>query len=223
MTPSRMEIFEAAHSAILSVLSCPQHSALTIRMAPFYIVKLFESFPRLISPRQFRVAFKTVMQIVSPPFPIAAMEPHMSETLLEMLRSHIEHANKAPLPQEMFARDAAGQAVQEMLSEQSALALALVDSLPFLPIPLVEEWLTIAAQSLNEIPDVNLRETVKKRFWEMLVSGEMDVERSAIGVAWWGTKGGRELVLHGHSGEPPMMSGALVPEETSSGNNTSRL
>ncbi|TQS31691.1 hypothetical protein Golomagni_08020, partial [Golovinomyces magnicellulatus] len=39
MTPSMVEIFESAHSAILSVLSCPQHSSLTISLAPFYIVR----------------------------------------------------------------------------------------------------------------------------------------------------------------------------------------
>lgn len=219
MTSSLVELFESAHSAVLSVLSCPQHSALTIRMAPFYIVKLFQSFPLHISPRQFRVAFKTVLQIVSPPFPIAAMEPHLSETLLEMLRSHMANANTAPLPEEMMSRDAASQATGESLSEQSALAMALVDSLPFLPLPLVEEWLTIAGQALNEIADPTLRESVKKRFLDILVSGEMDVERAAIGVSWWGTKGGRDLVLQGRApgpSGPPMMSGALVSEENSS-------
>lgn len=209
MTPAMVELFESAHSAVLSVLCCPQHSPLTIRMAPFYIVKLFESFPHYISPRQFRVAFKTVVQIVSPPFPIAAAEPHLSETLLEMLRSYMTTADTTPLP--LTDVDVASN--QDPLSEQSSLALALIDSLPFLPLPLVEEWLTIAAQALNEISEPNLRETVKKRFWDILVSGEMDVERAAIGVAWFGTLGGRELVLFGGaSNEPPMMSGAIVGE-----------
>lgn len=217
MTPSIVELFESAHSCVLSVFGCPQHSSLTIGMAPFYIVKLFDSFPEHISPRQFRMAFKTVMQVVSPPFPIAAMEPHLSETLLEMLRMQMTTANTAPLPLEMFARDAAAQASEDPLSQQSALAMALIDSLPFLPLPLVEEWLTISAQALNEIEDPTIREPVKTRFWDILVSGEMDVERAAIGVAWWGTKGGRELVLYGRSAqEPPMMSGALVGEEKTS-------
>lgn len=217
MTPSMVELFESAHSCVLAVLCCPQHSSLTIGMAPFYIVKLFESFPTHISSRQFRMAFKTVMQVVSPPFPIAAMEPHLSETLLEMLRTQITNANTTPLPQEMLARDAAAQANEDPLSQQSGLAMALVDSLPFLPLPLVEEWLSVAAQALNEIEDPRLREPVKTRFWDILVSGEMDVERAAIGVAWWGTKGGRELVLYGRSAQAaPMMSGALVGEEHSS-------
>lgn len=212
MTPAMVELFESAHSAILSVLSYPQHSALTINMAPFYIVKLFESFPHYISSRQFRVAFKTVLQVVSPPFPIAAMEPHLSETLLEMLRSHMTNAATIPLPQRP---DATAEKADELVSEQSSLALALVDSLPFLPLPLVEEWLTISAQTLNEIADPRLREPVRKRFWDILVSGEMDVERAAIGVAWWGTKGGRELVV-GNAVQPAMMSGAIVSDEQSS-------
>lgn len=217
-TPSMVEVFESAHSATLSAMSCPQHSPLTIQMAPFYIIKLMDSFPRHISPRQFRVAFKTIMQIVSPPFPIAAIEPHLSETLLEMLLSKMGNAGTVSLPPQPDAT-AAGLSSQEeaSYSEQSTLGMALVDSLPFLPLPLVEEWLTVSAQSLNSIADPSLREVVKKRFWDILVSGEMDVERAAIGVAWWGTKGGRELVLFGAAPpQPAMMSGAIVPEERSS-------
>lgn len=224
-TPFATQVFESAHSAILSVLSCPQHSALTIRMAPFYIVRLFQSFPRLISPRQFRLAFKTVMQMVSPPFPIAAAEPDMSEAILEMLAAHMAHASPAPLPPAKVAgsADPALMAVQDPMSEQSALALALVDSIPFLPLPLVGEWLDVAARALYDVADLAMRDAVRKRFCEMLVSGELDVDRSAVGVAWWGTRGGRELVLYGSAHPPgvpatpsgPVMSGALGPHDTS--------
>lgn len=214
-TQSMVELFESAHSAMLSTISCPQHSPLTVQITPFYIVKLFESFPQHISSRQFRVAFKTIMQIVSPPFPIAEMEPHLSETLLEMLRFYITTASTSPLPPtpDVMARTAASQEVQVPLSQQSSLVFALVDSLPYLPLPLVEEWLTITAEAMNEITDPTLRNPVKERFTEILVSGELDVERAAIGVAWWGTQGGHKLVLFQQS-EPAMMSGALVGPES---------
>lgn len=215
MTPTMIEIFESAHSAVLSVLSCPQHSALTIQLAPFYIVKLFESFPDKMSPRQFRVAFKTVIQMVSPPFQIAAQEPMLGETLLEMLLNYISTAPTVPLAPDEAAQAASTESGETLQSAQSALVLALIDALPFLPLPLVEDWMAIAAQTLNSIADPRLRRPVKERFWDILVNGEMDVERSAIGVAWWGTKGGRELVLFGGAtAEPPMMSGALMTEES---------
>lgn len=213
MSPSMTEVFESAHSAILSVLSCPQHSTLTVKLTPFYIVKLFESFPRHISPRQFRVAFRTVMEVVSPPFPIAAMDPELSETLLEMLRANIATASTQLL---QAAADAPSQASEELLSEQSALVMTLIDSLPFLPLSLVEESLGNTARAINGIEDPRLRAAVQKRFWHVLVDGEMDVERSTIGVAWWGTKGGRELVLFGGAREPLVMSGALDGDAASS-------
>lgn len=216
MTPAMVEIFESAHSAILSVLSCPQHSKLTIDLAPFYIVKLFESFPHQISPRQFRLAFKTVLQIVSPPFPIAAMEPHLSETLLEMLLAYTANASATPLPLDASAEAASEESEPERLSSQSALVLTLIDALPFLPLPLLEEWLAVAANAMNQIADPRLRKPVKERFWNILVNGEMDVERSAVGVAWWGSKGGRELVLFGGAPQVPLMSGAIVNDEKSS-------
>ncbi|KAG6039930.1 hypothetical protein E4U19_002225 [Claviceps sp. Clav32 group G5] len=226
MSASMTEVFEAAHSVILSALSCPQHSALSIKITPFYIVKLFQSFPQHISPRQFRVAFKTVMEMVSPPNPIAAMDPHLSETLLEMLRNNLSTASTHLLPRvrnrpTSIAADAPNETQQEQeqdpMSEQSALVLTLIDSLPFLPVPLVEEWLDITARALHEIQNARLREPVRKRLWDVLASGEMDVERSMIGIAWWGSKGGRELVLFG--GMPPqpaMMSGGLGGDATSS-------
>ncbi|EGX93657.1 peroxisomal membrane protein Pex17 [Cordyceps militaris CM01] len=215
-SPTMLQIFESAHSAVLSVLSCPQHSALTIQLAPFYIVKLFESFPVRISPRQFRVAFKTVMQMVSPPFAIAAQEPLLGETLLEMLLGAITTASTLPLAPDETAQAASAESGETLQSAQSALVLALIDALPFLPLPLVEEWMTVAAQTLNEIVDPRVRRPVMERFWDILINGEMDVERSAIGVAWWGTKGGRELVLSGEArpAELPMMSGALMPAES---------
>lgn len=221
MTPSIVELFESSHSAILSVLSCPQHGPLTISITPFYIVKLFESFPLQISPRQFRVAYKTVMQTVSPPFPIAAVEPHLSETLLEMLRASIPTANTALLPQtpDAVSLDATSpedlaQQPPEPCSEQSTLTMGLIDTLPFLPLPLVEEWLTITAQTLNTIEDPKLRAPVKKRFWDILINGEMDVERAAIGVAWWGNQGGRQLFLSRPTPpEAAMMSGAIVSDD----------
>jgi hypothetical protein len=220
-TSTMVELFEAAHSAILSVLACPHNSPLTVRLVPFYIDALLSAFPERISTRQFRLAFKTVMQIVSPPFPISATNPELSETLLEMIRWRAAGANTALLPptRDVLSRAESDSAAPEPMSEQSSLVLTLVDSLPFLPLVLVEDWLTITAETLNIVADPALRQAVRDRFLEILVSGEMDVERAAIGVAWWGTKGGRELVLGKRSLGLPMMSGAIMADET----NASRL
>ncbi|RDA92837.1 hypothetical protein CP533_2846 [Ophiocordyceps camponoti-saundersi (nom. inval.)] len=213
MSRFMMDMFESAHSAILSVLSCPQHSPLTIEMAPFYLVKLFESFPRYISPRQFRVAFQTVMEIVSPPFPIAGLRPELSETLLEMLRSMLVNASNKPLDANRNSSSGLettqSREPSAQVSEESALVMTLVDSLPFLPLQLMEEWLTIAAQLLNGIAEPALKAPVRQRFLDILVNGDLDVERAAIGVAWWGTRGGREAVLNGNVRDPAMMSGAV--------------
>ncbi|KAK1751772.1 putative PEX8 peroxisomal biogenesis factor 8 [Echria macrotheca] len=213
LSPRMMELFEAAHSAVLSVFSCPHNASITVGLVPFYAETLFSSFPSYISPRQFRVAFKTVMQILSPPFPISASHPHLAETLLEMVRFRSTTAGKTPLPP---GRDEQQVAVPEPVSEQSTLVLTLIDSLPFLHLGIFEEWMTLTALAVNEIADAGMRETAKRRFWDVLSSGEMDVERSAIGVAWWGTKGGREAVLYGGRGLIPedrfMMSGAIVAD-----------
>jgi hypothetical protein len=202
-------LFESSHSAILSVMSCPQHAKLTISVIPFYIDTLLNSFPGHISERQFRLAYKTVMQIVSPPFPISAMHPDLSETLLEMLHFRCGTAGTVPLPAEPGAvspsplasqqpdasSSAADQEQKQPFSEQATLVLALIDALPFLPLPLLEGWLTRTAEAMNAIADADMHEAARRRFWDVLVSGEMDVERATVGVSWWGTGGGREMVL----------------------------
>lgn len=217
LTTRMVELFEAAHSAILSVLSCPQNGPIAMKMAPFYAETLLTSFPSRISPRQFRLAFSTLMQILSPPFPISATQPELAETLLEMVHLRIPHAGQGNLP---ATHDQGQGLAPPPMSEQSALVLTLIDALPYLPLPIVEEWMNAVAGSLYEIRDPALREIAKQRLWELLGSGEMDVERATIGVAWWGTKGGRELVLYGPSRrraeDPFLMSGALVDEGTSS-------
>ncbi|KAI2785398.1 peroxin 8 [Daldinia loculata] len=215
-----LELFEAAHSAVLSSLSCPQHSALAASLIPFYVDALLSSFPSRISPRQFRLAFRTVVQISSPPFPLSASHPDLAETLLETLRFRaVEGASTAPLP----PSEQAAASSEDPASEQSALVLALVDALPHVPLYAVEEWLTRAAETMNAIEDPRLRDGVRRRFWDVLVNGEMDVERAAVGVAWWGTAGGREMVLHGYprpeerNGGEFLMSGALAPGQEREG------
>lgn len=92
------------------------------------------------------------------------------------------------------------------------LILTLIDALPFLPVPQLEDWLPIVAQSLHNVQDKQMLQVCRQRMWEVLSNGEMDVDRSGICVAWWSTRGGKEMVLSELSGrdEGPFMSGALV-------------
>ncbi|KAI3336679.1 peroxin 8 [Xylariaceae sp. AK1471] len=212
-----LEIYESSHAALLSVLSCPQHSPLTAPLVPFYIDVLLSSFPNRISPRQFRLAFRTVMQIASPPFPISATHPELSETLLEMLRFQAEGASTAPLPPapDTFGGSQQAESATGPISEQTALVLALIDALPYLPTHLLDEWLSRAAGASNMIPDPRMRNVAHRRLWDLLASGELDVERAVVGVAWWGTRGGREMIA-GNDQNDFLMSGALVESKETS-------
>jgi len=218
-SPLLQELFEAGHCAILAVLSCPHNSPLAVKLVPSYVDALLCSFPEQISPRQFRIAFKTVMQIVSPPFPVSATNPELSEILLEMMRFRCMTARAERRPP---AADVGLD--QPPCSEQSTLVLAIIDSLPFLPLPLVEEWLDTTSQLMSHVTDMDLRMPVWKRFWEVLESGEMDVERSFLAVAWWHSSGGRDRVFAAQ-GTPrvPVMSGAIVQGRVQDMDGKSRL
>ncbi|KAL1894181.1 hypothetical protein Sste5346_005967 [Sporothrix stenoceras] len=232
-SPRMVEVFEAAHSATLSVLSCPHNAAIAAALGPLYAEALFASFPNRVSARQFRLAFKTLIQILSPPFPVYATHPDLAETLLEMVRFKALGAATYPLPANPSEAqgEPSSSPTTELVTEQSALVLTLIDALPFLALPVLEEWMTTAAEAIWSINDAGgngrpLRQAAQRRFWEVLGSGEMDVERAAIGVAWWGNGGGGELVMTGQRGgaqfaqqramlaaaaaaEPIVMSGAL--------------
>lgn len=213
-----LEIFEAAHSAMLAVLAAPQNADLTAKLIPFYVESLFNSFPTNLSSRQFRFAFKALMQITTPPSPLSAFHPMLSETLLELLHHRALHAPTAPLPPSLAIKSEADAEVQQSqppLSEQAVLLITLLDALPHLPLNILQEWLPLAADLLNTIENAAMREHCKARFWEVLESGEMDVERSAVCVGWWSTKGGREKVLYGHEERGPFMSGALTGRDGS--------
>lgn len=83
------------------------------------------------------------------------------------------------------------------LSEQAILTLSLIDTLCFLRVEDLEEWLPLTANLINVISAAEMRKECVERFWEALSNGEMDVERAHYCVSWWSTRGGRELIFFG--------------------------
>jgi hypothetical protein len=194
-----LPLFEAAHSVILAVLSAPQSAHTTAKHTPFYVDALFSAFPANLSPRQFRLAFKTLLRVASPPSSLSATYPDLPAILLEILNHRTLHAPNTPLPQppeltSPLSPDLA-PAPPPPLSEQAVLCLTLLDSLPFLSLNLLEDWLPLAAQLVNAIPPGSMKEECRSRFWEVMLSGEMDPDRALVAVGWWNTRGGREAVM----------------------------
>ena len=215
-----LPIFEAAHSVMLAVFSAPQNSELTAKHLPFYIDSLFNVFPANLTARQFRLAFKTLARLASPPAILAATQPFLAATLLELLRERAERASIEPIfPPEPSLNTEESQP-SPPLSEQAVLALTVIDTLTQVSLDLLEEWLPLAAEMINNIEDAAMREHCKEHFWQRLVGGEMDPNRSQVCHAWWSTAGGREAVLFGKEegmgevseGGGAVMSGALPNE-----------
>lgn len=191
-----LPIFEAAHSVTLSAFSAPRNAELTSKHLPFYVDALFKVFPNNLSARQFRMAFKTLLRITSPPSTLSFSQPLLPATLLELLHERAAHASTTPLfPQPAsIDPDAPPEAVIE-LSEQAVLSFTLLDSLSQIDLGLLEEWLPLAAEMINRIDDSSMRDAARDHFWHVLVGGEMDPQRSQLCAAWWGTGGGKEMVL----------------------------
>ncbi|KAL4777555.1 hypothetical protein BDW60DRAFT_5303 [Aspergillus nidulans var. acristatus] len=199
-----LEIFEAAHSLVLAVFAIPNNAAVAAKHLPFYIDNLFAVFPNNLSGRQFRLAFKTVLQVTAPPSPIANRQPLLPSILLEVLYDRaFNSASKTPLPPSSQPPSAStpdpemAKAAPIPLSEQAFLVLALIDSLCFLRVEDLEEWLPLTANLINAVSPSEMRRVCVERFWDALSNGEMDVERAHYCVTWWSTKGGREMIILG--------------------------
>ena len=213
-----IELFEAAHSVVLSVLSAPQNADILSRHLHSYISTLFAVFPQTLSPRQFRYAIKTLVKITSPPAPISQMQPLLPSSILDLVYQRLASASS-----EVMLPNSGGPITQPnphhpgsqlVLSEQSTLVLALIDALPFLPLDQLQDWLPVTAQAVQSVSDNIQANVYRDRFWDILSGGEMDVVRSNIGLTWWTASGGREMVMkpesNGH--DTPLMSGALVEQ-----------
>ena len=212
-----LPIFESAHSVTLAVFAAPQNSRITTQHLPHYVNALFEVFPHNLSARQFRLAFRNLVSITSPPSHIANTQPLLAATLLELTHTRALHAPTVVLPADPVtsspeASNDHDQVIENIppLSEQAVLVMTLIDALPAISLELLEECLPICADLVNRIHSHEMREHCKHHFWETLMNGSMDSERSQICVAWWSTQGGRETLLYGfEASDNAMMSGAL--------------
>ena len=157
------------------------------------------------------MATKTLIRITSPPSPLSQSQPVLPSTILELILERVGSASSQPLRKSSLTPALRGNVIEEPdLSEQAVYIMSMIDALPLVPIEALEEWLPIVADTLRIVQDSNMLHTCKQRFWEVLSSGEMDVNRAAQCVAWWSTQGGREVVLRERTREEgPFMSGAL--------------
>lgn len=208
--PRLGELYEAAHSVVLAVLAAPQNADLLPKHIPHYVETLMNSFPATLNPRQFRLAIKSIIRLSSPPSAVANLMPDLQAVILDLLSQRLMHASESMLP----SMSDVPLESQEPLSEKTALMLSILDALPFLPVPLLVDWLSISADLLFKMKSTAQRAICQVRFWETLSNGDMDVERAATCVTWWNHRGGRELVTMGELPEADeyMMSGALGQE-----------
>ncbi|TQS34821.1 hypothetical protein Golomagni_04783 [Golovinomyces magnicellulatus] len=211
------EIFEAAHSVMLSIFAAPQNANLTAKSLPSYVEKLLASFPNYIGPQQFRFAFKALIQICTPPNPLGTTQPMMAEALLEVLHHRALQASTIPISSRLLKSSSENSKQNVLITEQTAFIFTILDSLPYLSLEILEIWLDQVARLLEKVPEGGMRDYCKKQFWETLENGAMNMDRSLICLSWWGSKGGREKVMfNGNVNHGPFMSGGLPSKNKSS-------
>lgn len=199
------ELYEAAHSVLLAVFAAPQNAQVSAKYIPFYSETLLHSFPSVLSPRQFRLAIRNIMQVAAPYSPLGQALPHLQEAVLDMLCERLQTA-----PENILATsDPAGTETATVQSEKTVLLMCIIETLSNLPTHVLEEWLSRTTELVHAIQNPTQKQYVQRRFWEVLSDGSMDVERAAVCVAWWTSKGGREQVVFERDRLEFTMSGAL--------------
>ena len=210
--PRLSDIFEAAHSVMLAVFAAPLNSAILNDQIHSYLQVLFQVFPKTLSPRQFRMAVKTLIRVTSPSSTLFAQEGSLPSTILELVLNRLQTASSELLRDTTSRSTPNEEAVAEsVLSEQCVLTLTLIDALAYLPVDQLEDWLPIVADALRFVQDAQQLQVCRERFWQALSTGEMDLERASLCLTWWSTKGGRDMVLNGLDRQEngPFMSGGL--------------
>ena len=204
------ELYEAAHSVALAVFAVPSCADLAARQIPTYVETVMQSFPQKLSPQQFRLALRSITRIAKPPSALSKLQPFLPMIVMEMLAARAASASETMLPSGTTEPVNANQA----MSEKSIVNMALIDCLPDLALPLLSDWLTRTAVTVNQITDLLQRQACRQRFWEIVSSGEMDQEHSVACVFWWNSRGGRELLLENEQTEEDVfsMSGTLPSE-----------
>ena len=167
--PSFRRHLESAHGVFLAILARGDllHSEL-----PTYLTVVYSSFPQFLSPRQFRLAISTVIKL-SP--------PSKTNEIMTDLVHRAMNASSEIIP-----------SAEGVSDEQLTYLFAMVDSIAWLEVDVVEFWLE---QIVNVGRRLNgrRREEFVKRIWEC-VSGEVGGEVGMSAVEWW-VNGGKEKVV----------------------------
>ena len=195
-TPTTTALLEASHALTLTALSSPSSAHLLPIHLPQYIPLLFSAFPAALSAQQFTLAFTTLARLAGAPQPQSYRARNqdageeMLEVLLDMLISRIQLG--VATGTSASTRPSAGAGVEP---SQHPLLHTLIATLPLVPAALLASYLDTTAALIGALPPGPGQEEARQRLWQVLAGGEVDVERSAVAVAWWGTRGGRERVL----------------------------
>ena len=160
--PSLREILESAHGVMLAVFSAPQNVDIASRMLPSYVDVLFNGLHSNLSPRQFRLAFRILLQVSSPPSALSAHRPDFPAVLLDLLHHRAMHCpTSSPIlpdtspptasPAGPAATTLRSLAPPDVFSPKALFVLTIIDSLPFIAIDLLEEWLPITATLVRSL------------------------------------------------------------------------
>ncbi|GAA5978204.1 hypothetical protein JCM11641_001135 [Rhodosporidiobolus odoratus] len=208
------ESFEAAHSVLLAIFAANKRCIVDI--APWYTALLLRTYPSLLSPTQFRLAFSTMVDGVcsagddalawwniqellaaAEALPVAASMPSLDPADVAALPSgNTAFAPSAPPPPALpnLSPDTAGSATpldtRALTLPRGGYLLALSSLLPSVSLPLLPPLLSILEDLLRaELPDHDGRSAVVEFVFEVIGEG-MDARKREVGVEWWMERGG---------------------------------
>ena len=188
--PRLSEMFEAAHSVMLAVLSLPRNGPLLQQHIQAYLDALFHVFPKALSARQYRMAIKTIIFATSSSSAFQDNRDLSPSTVLEIVKWQFDHPSAFDL--QLLPQASKDGFIHPVMTPHSIYLLSIIDSLPVLPTQDLAKWLPIIAESFGHLPDPAQMRLCVERLWEVLSNGDMDMNRTAFCVSWWTSFQGRQ-------------------------------
>lgn len=171
-----------------------------------YLDTVLSLFPGVLSPNQFTLAITTIVRAFSPPSPMYVVNRSRSHWILQQIyeKALDKIPPGHPLPQtigthqqQLNNTENSQNADQQNIpipTTRAVVVSALIHSLPFVEISLLENWLDKTVQLVNNPtangsvkpgPALSLEQQFLEADLFQMISEELEQYKSNVGIRWW--------------------------------------
>lgn len=183
-TTHSRSLMEAAHSVIIATF-IPKNSHIIASTSINYLHTVLSQFPQLLSPTQLRIAIETIARAVSPPSEAYQLnKDNLRELLHTLYITCLNTRPGLPIPSpKVINKQGSSEDNNQPTSIRSAIICAMISTLPYLPVQILQNWLNNIWELIEKSDPVEFN-FCELKLWEMISEG-FDMQRGNVGITWW--------------------------------------